>query len=182
MFGRQLNASRQPQRRSMNALRLRQLQTFCRSLGGDLVHINKIEFERMFADDESFEPAPFTQMNEDIGFNWHAKTIFIVQAYSSSLIHEMGHVFGALFDPSAPEAQDPSDYEVDFFGWEYLVAAKHGVLDQWFIGNLHYCCGGDDGYFGELSRCRQMEFICEAIERGLRSNLISAALEPLSVR
>ncbi len=92
--------------------------------GGKLERVNYVTYaEFVRARPLSFAPAPFT--SADFGIFWKDK-LFVytdrVAIRPSELIHEMGHVFACLTPP-----RDLDTEEVDFLGWEYVLACAVGV-------------------------------------------------------
>lgn len=88
------------------------------------------------------------------------------------LIHELGHVLACS---SPPEKSG----ELNFFGWEWVVACKFGVEDLWRESCKDYALNYSD--FGDLSRPEQDRVLLTARRAAVKRGLIKAG-EPVSVR
>lgn len=75
--------------------------------------------------------APFAPLR--LGLDRHHRTILYVNTqdnYATGLIHELGH---ALFD-----GHGKTQCEYEWLGWEWIVAQRLGVEDQWVSENRNY--------------------------------------------
>lgn len=71
---------------------------------------------------DSLDQAPFSSW---LGVDYPNKTVYLTKdAHLGEVIHEMGHVFASLRTPNFSE-------EYDFFGWEFTVAQKVGLVEEW---------------------------------------------------
>ncbi len=115
---------------------LKGLITLCESWGGRVELVSPEAYREIIAKRPlSFSDAPFS--SADLGIVWRDKRIIYsnrIPVPPCDLIHEMGHVFASVTAPS-----DPNNEEVEFFGWEYLIAKLVGVpYEEWRDANRHY--------------------------------------------
>ena len=104
---------------------------------------------------DAFSLAPFTL--GDLGILWDEKVIAYVRATGVTpcdIIHEMGHIFAV---------KGVDDSEVDFFGWEYMLARKLGLARAWVAQNGDYCIDDGGTSFKSLTKDGQRQFIDERV-------------------
>jgi len=151
---------------------------FAKQLGGDIVVVDKLTAR--FSEANVF-PCPFAYST--MAVDWHEKTVIVAQDLKADniygLIHEMGHVFASNKTPNWAK-------EFDFFGWEYAVATKLGLLFQWSHGTKDYSiavtatkCSKE---WGELDAVEQDRTIRERLAHAVKTKLITKQLQPRSIR
>jgi hypothetical protein len=155
---------------------------FAKQLGGDIVVVDKLTAR--FSEAGVF-PCPFAY--HTMAIDWHEKTVIVAQDLTadniSGLIHELGHVFASNKTPNGAK-------EFDFFGWEYVVAGKLGLLFQWSHGTRDYAIADVDvvgnaagnSEWGALDAVRQDRLIRERLDHAIKTKLITKQLQPRSIR
>jgi hypothetical protein len=141
--------------------------------------ISEEEYAKL-KEQEGFSDAPFTC--GDLGILWADKRIVYtsrVEILGSEIIHEMGHVFADLHHPLSGEGPE----EIDFLGWEILVARKVKIpLDSWFYNNRDYCV-----YMGEIDELKDVEpsnrkeFASHLVEISAKKGLVRRE-QPIAIR
>ena len=122
--------------------------------------------------DDDFNKAPFAWRT--LGVCYRRKIIYANGAFPvGGIIHEAGHVFASKTPPY--ELTD----ETFFLGWEFLLARKVDLVDEWLDSMRGYSLGGRD--FGYMDIDEQTDLIEDYVERSRRRGLIDGE-EPLSVR
>lgn len=161
------------------------LRAFCRRWGGDIVEISAQEYEQIFRgpdqrrflyNDRRFFDAPFC--SGDLGVDWEEQRILYTDRRPipwPAFTHEMGHLFGTLENPNQAS-------EVDFFGWEYLLAQRVGNIDEWVGDNRDYVvdCVDQKGKvikrdvsFGDLTMDQRGFWVDCQIQRGKDLGIIT---------
>lgn len=154
---------------------LRRLQALCRQWGGQLVNRRS---ERFWSEEDGFPhwpggPIEFAPFARGLAVQWDAMQVFYRSSTQiAGMIHEMGHVFAC---PLPPNESD----EFDFFGWEYAMAIKLEVVDQWTADNKNYSLGGDE--LGDLDGKAREAVLGERIIYA-RSIGILDGMEPKPIR
>lgn len=152
---------------------LDRLKYLAESWGGYLIEVTPSEFAELNAADQLSE-APFTS---GIGVDFDTKTVYYTPSTSiSSLIHEMGHVFASHARPEDSE-------ELDFFGWEFVLAKTLGVEEEWLDDQVHYSVPSQGGYssFRRLPLGDQTNLLESVILRGRLLGIIVGDT-PVAVR
>lgn len=154
------------------------LVNLCKFWGGELILGNNIENHYIIVK----HSCPF-QMG--LGIN-HSKKIIScrhdISINTGAIIHEMGHVFASRLSP------DDSD-EWSFFGWEWAVAKKVGLLLKNFIlQNKEYLVYKPSNSsfnklvsFGNLSVSDRRKLLKTATELSIKKKLIVNG-QPVSIR
>jgi hypothetical protein len=147
---------------------LAELQSLARSWGGDVlvVHFNDPVWDLL-------DHAPFSAW---LGVDHRLKLVYLTkEANLGEVIHEMGHVFATDRSPNFSE-------EYDFFGWEFVVAQKVNLVDEWIQSAGNYSVGGTDfAEFEELTVDEQSDLLEERVAHARQLGLIVGE-EPVSVR
>lgn len=164
---------------------VKKLRRYCRLWGGDIEEISFGEFEDLFRGanlrtpykERRYFDAPFC--SGDLGIDWKERRILYTDRRHvpwPAFTHEMGHTFATLDDPGCAN-------EVDFFGWEYVLAQRVGNLDEWIAGNRDYVVdcvdqNGDvirnDVSFGDLTLDQKTFWSDFAIRRGKDLGIITS--------
>ena len=151
-----------------------QLLELASSWGGAVVQCNRKYFESRVVNG-----APFSN---DLGVDYEHKLVFAVTGalYENpgGVILEMGHVFASLVAP-----QDADEY--DFLGWEFMLARKVGLVDEWLDSMDDYSIADSPNIafpeFGYMELDDQDEVLCARVEHARELGLIIGE-EPVSVR
>jgi len=152
--------------------RLRTLNEVIRSWGGSLLIVDELPKK-----DKDFGSAPFAW--NDLGVNYPKKTIYLafkaiaLENVVGGIIHEAGHIFATKTPPD--ELVDESF----FMGWEFVLARKVDLLDEWFRSMRDYMISGRD--FGYENIDEQTDIIEEYVGRSRERGLIRGE-EPIAVR
>lgn len=147
---------------------LAELQRLAEGWGGAVVEVH---FDDPVWD--SVDVAPFSAW---LGVDHGHKTVYLTQdAEPGEVIHEMGHVFASDRTPNFSE-------EYDFFGWEFVVAQKAGLVEEWIQSAGNYSVGGTQfAEFSELSIDEQSDLLEERVGHARLLGLIVGE-EPVSIR
>ena len=155
------------------------LQSFARSLGGDivLVSFSELQSHSLHAD---VSYAPF---NGNLALDWHAKMVYVARerryrpSVVGGIVHEMGHVF-AMKEPWS------AAYEFDFAGWENQVSKVCNVRRQWLVNMQDYHIKITDSFdsWKYFTWPERRKWIRAAIERGKGYGNLTKDGLPISVR
>jgi hypothetical protein len=149
---------------------LAKLRELTRSWGGGIV---EVPFRDPLWNRESISAAPFCFK---LGVDYKEKTIFMVEgAELGSIIHEMGHIFASRWCPA-------ESAEYNFFGWEFMVAVKLGLVDEWLDTTGDYTVGGNKTVeFCEMTIDEQSDLIEERVQHARKIGLVVGE-EPIAIR
>jgi hypothetical protein len=168
----------------MTSAGVSRLSDLCRGWGGRLTVLDSEgAYLKLFtgdgmllhASDLDLHDAPFCSFH---GVRWRAKEIVTVKGWActSSLIHEMGHVFACHVSP-----EEVSD-ELAFFGWEVAVARMIGCCASWSRDNAHYAITEQGDTWGDASPYRRRTFANQRVATARQIGLLDEHLRPISVR
>lgn len=161
--------------KNLNKKHLASLFKIVKSWGGHVKNLSVEEYQSA-----QIEKAPFT--GNDLGIDWESKTLFYTEArepWWPEVIHEMGHIFACKHPPNSNSCN-----EIDFFGWEYVLARKiRGPIRDWYNSNedyqidscdCHRCKSNGPSYkeLGRLDRLCQRRMIRQYIQSGIESGNI----------
>jgi hypothetical protein len=154
-------------------IRLARLQDLARSWGGGIVEL--LEDDKLWEADH-INASPFSFK---LGLDHAHKTIYILEgAELGGIIHEMGHVFASAAEPSR-------SVEYEFFGWEFVVAAKIGIVEEWIESVGDYTVGGDHNAgivdFKDMTIDEQSDLIEERVQHARTLGLVIGE-EPIAIR
>lgn len=143
---------------------LKQLKVISKNWGGEIIQI-EYPYDLTVIKD----PAPFSA--PVLGVDWDNKKIYFLN-YNEigpvNLIHEMGHIFASLIEPT-------SSTEWDFFGWEYLLALQIGLSESdFFYYNSDYQVFYHD--VGRLNRNEKDTIAISTLNNRERKILIDNAI------
>lgn len=94
--------------------------------------------------------APF---GDGAGMDWGRKHIFITSDvdHPTYAIHELGHICTQQKNPEQLKGED----EVNFIGWEFLVAKRYGILKPWYESmedyEIDWVCPISDQFYGYVT-------------------------------
>jgi hypothetical protein len=146
------------------------LRSLVESWGG---HFEHVTLSDPIWDSEEVAAAQYSAF---LGVDYGRKIIYTVDGFCpGEVLHEVGHVFASLHNPAFAE-------EYDFFGWEFVVAQKVGLVEEWLKGTGNYSVGGTSFIeFEEMTIEEQSDLIEERVQRAVALGLIVGG-EPVSVR
>lgn len=157
------------------------LVNLCESWGGKLILKNDTDNHHRLVK----QSCPF---QDGLGIDF-SKKIVSCEKYQKinpgAIIHEMGHVFASRKNPNSNNSS-PDD-EWGFFGWEWAVAKKVGLLFNDFAkSNRDYLVYMPNGFkklsdFGSLSISTQSKVLKEAALLSIEKKLIVKG-QPVSIR
>jgi hypothetical protein len=158
---------------------IRSLKKLCKDWGGSLELVSEEEYDNL-KELENFSDAPFT--HADLGVMWDEKRIVFTsrcEVHPVGIIHEMGHVFADLHSPTF----EASGSEMDFLGWEVLVARKVRIsLDTWFEENKDYIIDIDDNSdLGAVPLKDRSKFAALFIDFSTKAGLVKNG-KPVTIR
>lgn len=152
---------------------LDRLKQMAMSWGGSLVEVTPAKFRELETTDQLVE-APYTS---GVGVDFDAKAVYYTKGISVvTLLHELGHAFA-----SADRPEDAS--ELDFFGWEFVLAKHLGLEEEWLDDQVNYSVPFQDGYssFRRIPLDDQRSLLEASVARGKRLGSIVDGL-PVTVR
>jgi hypothetical protein len=79
------------------------------------------------------------------------------------IIHELGHLI---------VNRDTTSPEFDFMGWEFAVAQKYNILEEWLLGSKDYTVDDDGTEFGSLTPKESSELLEERLKRAVELGYI----------
>jgi hypothetical protein len=122
---------------------------------------------------DGLDVSPFSAW---LGIDYPNKTVYLTkEADLGEVIHEMGHVFASTRTPNFSE-------EYEFFGWEFTVAQKVNLVDEWIQSSGNYSVGCTDfAEFEDLTPDEQSDLLEERVQYARQLGLIVGE-EPVSVR
>ncbi len=149
-------------------MNLAPLQALVQSWGGDLKQVE--------SDDPLWDHIAAAPFSSWLGVDHKRKVIYYTkEAQPGEVIHEAGHVFASSRTPNFSE-------EYDFFGWEFVVAVKVGLVDEWLETTGNYTIGGTDFVeFEDMTIDEQSDLLEERVQHARSLGLIQGD-EPMSIR
>ncbi len=144
------------------------LQELARQWGGDVVEVS--------FDDPLWDKLDVSPFSAWLGVDYPNKRVYgTKEADLGEIIHEMGHVFASRRSTNFSE-------EYDFFGWEFAVAQKVGLVGEWLESSGNYSVGCTDfAEFEVLTPDQQSDLLEERVQYAVSIGLIVDG-EPVSVR
>lgn len=119
--------------------------------------------------------------NTSVGLLWDSLSLYIENDSLTDpetiggTVHELGRLLATRDRPSRA-------IELNFVGWEWLVAHKLDIVQQWWVAMADYGTGPDGG-FGNLSRSKQIEYLRLGLEEGKRyGNIRRCNGQPMYLR
>lgn len=120
----------------------------------------------------TFCEAPFAW--GELGIDFSRKIVYAAGNFPvGGLIHEAGHVFASHKEPGW------AGCESLFLGWEFLLARKVGLLEEWYESMDGYVLHGMD--FGDMNEDKRSDVIEQYVELARASGLVVGE-EPISIR
>ncbi len=145
------------------------LLPFIKQWGGEVVYLSSIhEYPRGVSE------APFSN---SLAIDHARRILYLAPHFEvGEVIHEMGHVFACRVSPFLSD-------EIEFVGWEFTLARKAGLVDEWLESMWNYGIGETSlgSEFRDLSLDDQSEFLEWAVRQAEDLGLISGD-EPLCIR
>lgn len=147
------------------------LQAVVEGWGGKLLLCSKLPDHSGTPSDLSFSAAPFAWLS--LGVSYKEKIIYAAPGFNAgSLIHEAGHVFATLKEPLWSN-------EVEFLGWEFVLARKVDLLEEWLDSMRDYSISSRE--FGYMPLDKQSDILEMYVEHARRTGLVVDD-EPISLR
>lgn len=151
--------------------------------GGEIKEVTPLEFEEFIYQDKKgdtgYSRAPFATGR--LGLNYEKKQIiFVGDIPAADIIHEMGHVFACKYEPYRSS-------EIDFFGWEYLLAKKFDIFEDWIKANNEYMICEDGSHtIGEFNKEFGLDSLINLLSQhateASRKGLLDAENNPIAIR
>lgn len=103
-----------------------------------------------------------------LAIHWQRKYLYVAQEHVrrsvnsetiGGIIHELGHLIASRRPPE--DAQ-----EVDFLGWEWLLARKLGLRRTWGVWMQDYVMTNDGNIYKFMAPSRRYKVLCQAVQRG----------------
>jgi hypothetical protein len=149
------------------------LSRLCRRWGGSLELVSgRVFIARASAESFSLHP------NGSHAIDLAARLVLVERAHVNpgTVIHEMGHVF-------LEEGTPGTTYELDWLGWEIVLARRARCYRAWSAQNADYMLPSDESlWWKDLTALQRRQLITESIADAMDMGIVSSSGEPLCTR